>query len=484
MNGRKNNLKKRDLLILFFEIFLLGLSTIVIIFTKESSSWATFILLSKFGTIMCILFSVLLCGVQKSVFNIVNLVFASFWVFQFGLPICYALIDEFSNFYINLFEISILVEGCQYSILAIEFFAISLTFSLSKSNVNLRNKVIFDRCIWTNDNKLVEHVGMVLFTITAIVEFPLMIYAAYATKTYGFFVANTRAFLSSNAIYRAVQAFFVPSGFLVLLFTNSHNRKRIILFILCIISFLQLLAGDRTNGLACLLAIAYFQVLGKNTTKKEKKKNQILFGTVLCLLMIVLVYVALARVSTTKISLKEVISEGIIVKFFAELGLNFTTICFVMDYIPSNYKYRYGFTYLSALLCIIPKSIDPTGVISYLSSFNPEMWLYNANHVRYGTLLDFGVGFSVIGESYMNFSWFGLLAVFAIGILIMKFISVDFSKCSNWGKYIQLVLLTSLMTFSRRGFYDLIKDIEYSILGISLFLWIVHSARRKRRSSI
>lgn len=473
--------KKRVLLLLASEVFFLFLTIGVVIFSCNSSSMCTFLLLSKYGTAMCIAFTVILCLVQRSVFSIVNLVYISFWIFQFGLPICYAIIKGYSNFYINLFDARILVRGCQYSIFAIEIFAIAITITFVK---HTNRKIVFDRCAWIKDANHVEKIGMFIFFATVLIELPLMIYAAYATKAYGFFSANTRSYLSSNAFFRAIQAFCVPSGLMVMIYTKSRSKEKIVKAILCIISALQLVAGDRTNGLSCLLAIAYYHVFGSEISARNLKKQiakQIKFGIVLCMLMIVLVYVAVARVSTTSVSIGKVISEDLIGRFLAELGLNFTTICFVMKYIPLKYKFRLGMTYLGALVCIIPKSIDPTGLVSFVGSFNPELWLFNANHAEYGSLLDFGVGFSLIGESYMNFAWFGLAAVFIIALIIMKFISVDYSNCSPWGKYVQLVLLIDLMTFSRRGFYDLVKDIEYSVFIMAFLLWGFYLIKHKKR---
>lgn len=56
---------------------------------------------------------------------------------------------------------------------------------------------------------------------------------------------------------------------------------------------------------------------------------------------------------------------------------------------------------------------------------NLETWLYNANKYKFGNLLDFGVGFSTIGESFLNFSWFGLIVIFILGFIICKMISRD-----------------------------------------------------------
>lgn len=466
-------LNRKSFFILSVEFIGLIITALYLLSTFEDQSQTAFLRLSQLGTVICAFYTLLLCVQQKSIFNIVVLLFISFWAFQFGLPVCYAILDNYSNFYINLFNTQILVNGCQYTIIAIEVFAFSLSIMYERGK-SKANKVVFDDRAWTRNNRYVSNVGLAVFMVTAIIEIPLVAYAAYQTKALGFFAANTRSLLSSNAVFRAIQAFCVPAGLLTIIYSESKYREKIITALIILISILQLVAGDRTNGLASLLAIAYYKVFGK-TENRKKIGKQIGFAFVLGILLLILVYVAVARVSTDSVSIGEILSRGIIGSFFAELGLNFTTICFVMDYIPSTYGLRYGATYVSAFLCLIPKSLDPTGFINFLSSYNPEMWLYNANHSVYGTLLDYGVGFSTIGESYMNFGWFGIVAVFFIGIIIMKFLNVEFSKCSDWQKYIQLVLLISLMTFARRGFYDLLKDIEYGVFGMALILFAFSS---------
>lgn len=473
-------MKRKKIYVLIVELVVFILSGLLFFLLDNPNNNKTYLDLARIGTVLCVVYSILLCVIQKSIFNIVNLVFFSFWVFQYGLPVCYVIDDNYQNFYINLFENDILVNGEIYSILAIEVFAIVMSFMLIKGT-NTESKVIFERKSWTTNDKFVFKVGSILFLITSLVEVPLVVYAAYMTKKVGFFAAGTRSFLVSNSLFKAVEAFCVPSGFLTLIYADSNKKKRVILLILVIIDVLQLIAGDRTNGLSGLMAVAYYIVFSKEKKEKKNIGHQMLFAVVLIVLLILLVYVAVARVSDDSVKVSDVLSSDIIMSFLAELGLNFTTICFVMSYIPVLNSFRFGGTYLAAFLCILPRSLDILGILDEVRASNPEMWLYSTNHNIYGSLLDFGVGFSLIGESYMNFSWFGLIAIGIIGILIMKFISHEFSKCGKWQQYMQIVLLICFMTFARRSFYDLLKDIEYSIFGVALVLFVAYQLSVKRK---
>lgn len=480
-------INKNKVLILLAELAIILITTAMIKGYYDMPYMEVFLKLSKIGTLICILYTCFLCAIQKKIFNIINLVFISFWVFQFGLPICYAFIPNYNNFYINLFNTNILVNAAIYSILSIQVFGFSLC--LFYSNGEKKNKTIFNNASWNNDPSFVASLALVLFIITALVQLPLVIYAAYKTVAVGFFEAGTRTFLVSNALYRATQAFCVPAAFLCIIFSVNIKRRNFIKMIVVLICVMQLIAGDRASGLAGLLAVIYYQIFGEtnksniesNTVKKQEKvaslKKQVVFGMVLCILLVILVYVAKARVATEKIVLIELIRKSIFKSFFAELGLNFTTICFIMDYVPTTSPFRCGSSYLEAVICLIPKSLDMTGTIENI--LTPEMWLHYTNHEVYGGLLDFGMGFSVIGESYMNFGWGGWIAIFILGSLVMRFINGEFSNMSRWQKYINVVLLISLMTFARRGFYDLLKDIEYSILCIGLMLSVSYKIIRR-----
>lgn len=102
----------------------------------------------------------------------------------------------------------------------------------------------------------------------------------------------------------------------------------------------MVLVADRSGGVTALIVCAlYYYYIGD---KRKKKKNTI---------VLIGVGVALAIVSSAVASIRSVKSSqsGISLLFTAleEMGFNFTSLCFVMDYIPSRTSYRLGVLHCS-----------------------------------------------------------------------------------------------------------------------------------------
>lgn len=464
----------------FFQILLILMSIGILVYYKDTTTWENFYFLCVYGTIICVTLNIILCIIQKKIFTALTLVFMSFWIFQFGLPLVYVFVENYNNFYINLFDYKTIINGAIYSILSIQIFALSISCYLMKERKRISS--VFEKINWIDNTKIVSKAALYMFLVTGIVAFPLICYSAYSTVTLGFFAASTRSYLSSKVIFKIAQTFFFPSGLLFICFNTNKRKQKIVTSIILIYCAMQIIAGDRTNGLTGVLVIIFYYVFANKEVSKKKKHSiitEILFGAILGVIVIVLVYIAKARVSDTRITFSEVLSNGIFKSFFAELGFNFTTICFVMTYVPYITKFQYGLTYISSFLCLIPKSLDPTGTISLLSEGLGEMWLYNINQMHYGELLNFGVGFSVIGESFYNFGWYGILCFFVIGWIIASLLGKDLNKCNGFEKYIQLVLLLGFLTFPRRQFYDMLKDIEYGVIFIYIYICIMYKFTRK-----
>ena len=90
------------------------------------------------------------------------------------------------------------------------------------------------------------------------------------------------------------------------------------------------------------------------------------------------------------------------------------------------------------------------------------------NHAHKGDFLDFGVGFSIIAESYLNFSWLGLIIIPIICIFVAVILKM--SRSSEWSEYVQIIMLMDLLLLPRRQFYAMLKSWEYSVLFMGIYL--------------
>lgn len=149
-----------------------------------------------------------------------------------------------------------------------------------------------------------------------------------------------------------------------------------------------------------------------------------------------------------------------------------------MEYIPSRTSYRFGMSYIVALILLIPKSFGLGSVYPKLQSYLGETWLWNANKSYGRDFLSFGVGFSMIAESYYNFSWGGIVVMIPLAGIITHFLKEK--KIENaWSLYIRLALMLSFFTEPRRQFQSVLKAIEYSVFFMALYLLVYIGKKRK-----
>lgn len=327
--------------------------------------------------------------------------------------------------------------------------------------------MIFTKKKAVNDERYVYAIAKALFICTGMVTVPLYTVVAYLTLKTGFSQV-TRALVAANGLFNLARALFIPAFFLLIIYGEDKKFtkfSKLVFFYMCVAS---LLSGIRTDGILWLLTYLYTSV-----KKENKKKFNIKYLVLLVGIVVVAIYVGQSRIgSTVGSSVCDVF-----VKVVEEMGFNFTTICFVMMYVPSATKFQMGGTYLKSILAMYPNSLDFFGIFSNIENTIGCQWLNDQNHMRFGALLDFGSGFSAIGESYMNFGWSGVLVSCVIAIIVTSLYVDGKNAVSKWDGFVETVLFLALLTFPRRAFNEFVSNIEYSIFIIGLILIVMYRKR-------
>ncbi|MBF1116707.1 MAG: O-antigen polysaccharide polymerase Wzy, partial [Solobacterium sp.] len=75
----------------------------------------------------------------------------------------------------------------------------------------------------------------------------------------------------------------------------------------------------------------------------------------------------------------------------------------------------------------------------------------------------FGIGYSLTAEAYHNFSWFGIIAIFFIGVIVAQILNCTKNKLSPFRYYVQMSMTYALFTLPRRGIYDLFNYLFYFV---------------------
>lgn len=461
---------KKQIYIIVLELCALLCSALYLGLYGSSLTFAKY---SGFGVVVLLLDLVLFCIAQKRIVTIQTLFLMLFVLFQFGLPIVYAFNPKHYIFYMTLFSEKTLISAVKYTIFAIQTYIIIATCVISNRNhAEKKGKVgKWTRTILTHPRD-VEDAALLLFIVTAIVAVPVNLWSAVRALTAGVAIGNLyRGAMAANGLTRFLQEFFFSSALLYLCFSNKKKRKKVVVAVYLVVALSMVLVADRSGGVTALIVCAlYYYYTGDK--RKRKKNTLVLIG----------VGVVLAIVSSAVASIRsgESSQSGISLLFSAleEMGFNFTSLCFVMDYIPSRTSYRLGMSYIVALILLIPKSLGLGAVYPKLQSYLGETWLWNANNLYGRDFLSFGVGFSMIAESYYNFSWCGLVVMIPLAVIITHLLKEKNFE-NAWSLYIRLALMLSFFTVPRRQFQSVIKAIEYSVFFMALYLLVYIGTKRK-----
>lgn len=432
----------------------------------------SFVKYSRFGVVVLLMDLLLFCMAQKRVVTVQTLFLLMFILFQFGLPIVYAFEPRHYNFYMTLFNEKTLICAVIYTILAIQIYIITATCVINRRQENKNANVGKWTSFILNHSRDVENAALLLFMITAVVAIPVNLWSAVRALSATLPIGNLyRGAMAANGFTRFFQEFYFSSALLYLCFTNKKKLKKVVATLYLIVAISMILVADRSGGVTALIVYALYWYYSGD--ERKKKKNVFLLVGIGILLAIVSALIANIRSGETN-------QDGINLLFNAleEMGFNFTSQCFVMDYIPSRTSYRYGMSYVVAFILLIPKSLGLGSVYPKLQSYLGETWLWNANNLYGRNFLSFGVGFSIIAESYYNFSWGGLVVMLPLAGIITYFLKENKNE-NAWSLYIRLALMLSFFTIPRRQFQSVIKAIEYSIFFMTLYLLVYIQIEKK-----
>lgn len=244
-------------------------------------------------------------------------------------------------------------------------------------------------------------------------------------------------------------------------------------YILIFSVLLTTLIGARGEGLTWLVAYFYGKnYLIRETRNKSNKAKELKMILLFIVLISVCVFIAETRTATKDVAVGW-LNINTFTSFISELGFNFTSICYVMMYVPKKLAYQFGYTYVQALFSLIPHTIDFLGVSSFFRSRLPMYKFGKLLHYDFNGTLDFGVGFSYNAEAFFNFSWFGVFMAIPLGKFLVKYERED-SDCSiKWNNYVKIIIFRNLIMFPRQMFFEFINSLLYQVLFIAGFIIIV-----------
>ena len=250
---------------------------------------------------------------------------------------------------------------------------------------------------------------------------------------------------------------------------DNKWKSLVSIVVALIYAVLSVFGGGRTVAIGLILAIGYHIYTMYLLPR---------FGKISILIVLIggfLVAYAAVFVAAYRQEYSTNFTFGTIINsVFEEMGFNFTSICFTRLYVNQSTGFFEGQTYFNSLILMVPKSVDSTGYIDNLFNNIPETWLAAKLETTYGTFFEWGVGYSLIAEAYMNFGDFAYLAIFVIAFLLTWLIDKNqFGNTKLFSQYIKTVMAYALVTASRRSIYTTLKEIEYDIILFVIIIAVI-----------
>ena len=177
-----------------------------------------------------------------------------------------------------------------------------------------------------------------------------------------------------------------------------------------------------------------------------------------------------------------------------QMGQSGGVLGHVLRLVPDKYPYRYGTTYLQAIGSSIPNfglemALGTRGEVKQQSSFSrstvaslpPDEWLSYELLGRERFIMGHGVGFSAIGEPYLNFGYPGVVVFFVLlGYLLGRLDRCDLLQHPRTLVFAAL-MLPSLLLLTRNQFSTLTKPVVFLLIFVLIWHFGTGFLRSRRR---
>lgn len=281
---------------------------------------------------------------------------------------------------------------------------------------------------------IVLNVSKVMSLIVIPITFFQLINSLIIRLQYGYSSLYYGEHVNSNLIQEMCSRLFFIClyGLLIGKDFNKSTRKFVYgIFLIYII--ISLICGDRGGW---VYALCIFAFLHCNYVKKFKLKSILIIfivGTIM--LNIINVFVSLRNTEINKESIQEIFSadKNQVVEVIAEMGasMNIQTSLIMTDYDI----YPYGNTYIFAILGIVSDSFIELLGIDYIDL---STW-FSKNYLG---LINWGTGFSIVGEALINFGPYKApIMMIVLGWIISSLTYISNEELKNNPKKLMFVLI-------------------------------------------
>lgn len=452
-----------------FEALVVSVFTFIFLGTNKISDVGDISVISAFVIVIA---NILLIYKRNKTILLPSVMFLmAFYLFQNGQLLLTALGIEFNDFYLNSLSQYYNDAALFSSISAVIASGIAVVMSKDSKHVE-KTYVVDDYSPEARENAI--KIG---FWATSVVAVPLILVKFYVALGGGY--AAVRVFEGYiPAPVNFVEYMFMPFAILSLVY-GKKNFQGIARIVVVVWLVLTALSGDRTTGIAGLLIVAY---INYNLKRQDEQSSLGRIGTTLKLALVgafLIVFIRVAYLFRTQSQIT--VSMSIIdylVGFVSELGFSSFSLYTMFYVVPSREAFMHGVGYIKSFIGgLIPAFIDPTGIIRQINS---ESRVFSTWQTHYFPQYSFGLGFSLNAEAYINFGWYGLIAIAIVCYIVFRILGKENlkEKQNGWGLYKVSILLFLWFTLPRRDSYYIWKALSYAIFVVRLYLRLTVKNRK------
>lgn len=410
---------------------------------------------------------------NKSFFTLTSLFIILLNIFHFGNlfilminPYYKFMVLDFTNRFTDIRNV---VAAINFCVLTTLFIYLGMFFPVVLKKTKTR---------WFDSYKLSTKQLKIFAFLIILLTFPIQLYSDFNKLILAFSSGYLATYnFSLSGVFIQISAFYII-GFIILMIINKDNRKSTFIYLFIMLyQAINMFSGNRAKQVLSMLIVSfiYFILMKKLSLSKRNYKKFLLLVLSCYILMNCIINISSLRVNIGSDPIGFIYScfipqKNILVAIFDEFGYTLYTVVLEMDRLTHFSK---GLTYVGSLITIFPTIFPVQREIIDFSNF-----VINLN---YG-----GIGGSIIGELFYNFSWIGCIIGVFIGILV-NWVSSLFTSAFKQRNYFLfsffILPASSLLWWIRDSFLNIPRMITYEFFFLFVVYYLTKYITDKRENS-
>ena len=255
--------------------------------------------------------------------------------------------------------------------------------------------------------KKIGTIFLVISIIPYIIERFTLFYVVLSTGYSGIYLQEVKVGIAN--ILSILSQYFVPGILCLLLVEEVKSKQRLFISLLVFEACFWLFTGGRSNGvIIASILLMYFHICVKPIKLKQALVIGIAGFFFISLLGVIADTRADSNANISETFSKSMSNSNAFYSAISEMGGSMYPMITTMEIVPEREEFRYGSSYLYSATSIIP-NLGFWDLHPAMKYGNLNDWLQNAMSLNYGP------GYSIVAEAYINFGNLGFLMMMFLG---------------------------------------------------------------------